>query len=201
MCGGVYSIWKTPRQLTRVHGKPLVANTIQLLKECGVEDISISTNLEGFDNFGVEVLHHENDFSISPNAYWLDAFYPTEEPTCYIFGDVVFTKSAIETIVAKSTTDIEFFASAPPFSPLYPKKWAEPFAFKVVDQKHFREAIAATKMYWRMGKIRRQPIAWELWQTIKHTELNKIDYTNFTVINDSTCDIDSLRDAERWQAI
>jgi len=199
MCGGKYGGWKTPRQLTPINGEPIVQRTIRLLQHYGIDDIAISTNNDGFDDFGVEILHHDNAFGTVKEAYWLDAFYPTDEAVCYIFGDVVFTKQAIKTIIDTETKDIEFFASAPPFAPEYPKKWAEPFAFKVVNQNHFKQAIAEAKMYFNRGLFRRMPIAWELWQVIKDTPRNKIDYTNYTVINDSTCDIDTVRDADRWQ--
>ena len=201
MCGGKYGGWKTPRQLTKINGEPIVARTIRLLKQAGIEDIAISTNHEGFDDLGVEILHHENDFGISKKSYWLDAFYPTDEEVCYLFGDVVFSKQAIDTIINVETDDIQFFASAPPFAPEYPKRWAEPFAFKVVNQKHFRDAIEDAKMYFNCGLFRRNPIAWELWQVIKKTELNVIDYTNYVVINDKTCDIDKEGDINKWQSI
>ena len=42
MCGGDYVKWKTPRQLSIVDGEELVARTIRLLKENGINDISIS---------------------------------------------------------------------------------------------------------------------------------------------------------------
>lgn len=200
MCGGRYHGWKNPRQLTKIHGEPIVARTIRLLREAGIKDIAISTNQEGFDDLGVEILHHRNDFGLDPKSYWVDAFYPTDEETCYLFGDVVFSKQAIDTIINVETDDIQFFASAPPFAPGYPKRWAEPFAFKVVNQKHFREAIEDAKMYFNCGLLVRMPIAWELWQVIKKTELNKIDYTNYVVINDTTCDIDKEGDI-KWQNI
>ena len=44
MCGGTYKRWDTPRQLTEIRGEPLIARTIQLLKEAGVSDIAISSN-------------------------------------------------------------------------------------------------------------------------------------------------------------
>ena len=198
MCGGHYGPFaNNPRQLIEVNGEPVVARTIRLLREAGIDNIAISSNDSRFDNFGVEVLHHKNDFGIDRNAYWVDAFYPTEEEACYIFGDVVFSKKAIDVIVNVETDDVEFFASAPPFAPEYPKKWAEPFAFKVVNQQHFQKAIEDTRMYFNMGLFKRMPIAWELWQVIKDTPRNKIDYTNYAVINDSTCDIDKEGDL-KW---
>ena len=184
---------KEIRQLCKINGEPVVKRTIRLLRESGINDIAISSNNVVFEQFGVPVLHHEN-------KKWLDAFYPTDEPTCYIFGDVVFSKKAIDTIVNVETDDIAFFASAPPFARNYIKKWAEPFAFKVRDQKHFRESINLCLDFNKQKLFKRPPIAWELWQVIKQTPLNEIDYTNYCVINDWTCDIDTLQDASKIQA-
>ena len=82
-----------------------------------------------------------------------------------------------------------------PFSPKYTKPWAEPFAFKVEDTTRFFKAIEQTIELDKQGMFKRQPVSWELWQVIKGTPLNKVDYTNYTVINDYTCDVDHARDA------
>lgn len=98
MCGGTYTEWQIPRQLTRVKGEMLVARTIRLLREAGVEDIAISSDNPVFEQFGVPVLHHNNDYVAtcytSISGYWSSAFYPMDEPVCYIFGDVVFSPEA-----------------------------------------------------------------------------------------------------------
>jgi hypothetical protein len=200
LCGGKYTNWETPRQLTQLGPERLIERTIRLLRECGVEDIAISTNHPAFDELGVEIIHHSNPFvsdGDNPIAgHWVDAFPLRSEPTCYIFGDVVFSKRAIQTIVETETDDIEFFASAPPFALNYFKRYAEPFAFKVTETKHFRSAIAEVKR--KISKFDREPIAWELWQVIKGTEYNVIDYDNYIKINDYTCDIDKPEDALRY---
>lgn len=199
MCGGTYKRWETPRQLTEICGEPLIARTIRLLKEAGISDIAISSNNSVFEQFGVPVLKHDNryvGYGSRNNGRWTDAFYPTEEPTCYLFGDVVYSPEAIRTIIETETDDIEFFASSPPFPPEYIKPWAEPFALKVVNTEHLKHAICITKQYADMGLFYRPPIAWELWQVIQATPLNHIDYGNYTVINDYTCDVDCAEDAE-----
>ena len=200
MCGGSYRRWKTPRQLTVINGEPIVARTIRLLRENGATDIAISSNSSTFDKFGVPVLKHENTMvvseALSVSGYWVDAFYPTDEPTCYMLGDVVFSPEAIRTIVETETDDIEFFASAPPFAPEYKKPWAEPFAFKVANTDHMKHAISLTKQYADQGLFNRPPIAWELWQVINASPLNHIDYSSYVAINDYTCDIDEPKDAE-----
>ena len=37
---------------------------------------------------------------------------------------------------------------------------------------------------------------WELWQIIKKSPINIIDYTNYVAIKDWTCDVDSPEDAK-----
>jgi choline kinase len=186
-----------------IHGEPLVARTIRLLRENGVEDINISSNNPVFEQFGVPVLHHNNPYYLpktdDAKTPWLDAFYPMNDPVCYIFGDVVFSPDAIKKIVETETDSIEFFASAPPFDKRYCKEWAEPFAYKVVDTKRFFEAIEETKEYEKQGCFYRQPVSWELWQVIKGTKLGKVVYNNYTVINDYTCDIDKPEDIKKFE--
>lgn len=200
MCGGQYEKWETPRQLTPYEGEPIAQRTIRLLRENGVSDIAISSHNPVFEQFGVPVLKHDNSFvaykNNSTTGSWCDAFYPTDEPVCYLFGDVVFSPKAIRTIVSTETDDIAFFASAPPFAPDYPKRWAEPFALKVNDTDHLKEAIRKTKEYDEQQKFRRKPLAWELWQVITGCKLNRIDYNSYTAINDYTCDIDDPEDAD-----
>ena len=205
MCGGTYEKWQTPKHLSVVKGEPIVARTIRLLRESGVEDIAISSNNEVFEQFGVEVLRHDNKYHLPKDSDatepWLDAFYPMTEPVCYIFGDVVFSPEAIKKIIRTQTNSIEFFASAKPLPKIYPKRWAEPFAYKVVDTDLFFKKIEQTKELDRQGAFKRQPVSWELWQVIKGTQLNKVCYDNYTVINDYTCDIDEPKDVEYYNQI
>lgn len=193
MCGGGLGHWERPRHLTFVNNERIVARTIRLLKQNGITDIAISSNNPEFVMFSVPVITNMN------KDCWVDAFVPEDGPVCYICGDVVFSDKAIKKIVETETEDIEFFASSPPFSRYYIKPWAEPFAFKVVNQKHLKEAIQKTKEYEIEGLFKRRPIAWELWQVIKGTELNKIDYSNYTAINDYTCDIDEPEDIRKLE--
>ena len=90
MCGGKYG--DTPKQLLTVMGERIVERTIRLLRAYGVKDIAISSNDPRFEGLGVPVLKHENEYVYGKNTHsWLNAFYPTEVPTTYIFGDVYFS--------------------------------------------------------------------------------------------------------------
>ena len=200
MCGGDYKNFSKPKQLIEIGGEPIVARTIRLLREHGINDIAISSNNPAFDGFGIPVLKHDNHYDVygynNVRGTWVDAFYPMDTPVCYLMGDVVYSDDAINTIVTTCTDDIEFFASAPPFSPQFLKESAEPFGFKVFNTKRFRECIEKAKVLEEKKKFKRHPIAWELWQVIKGTPINKIDYTNYVAINDYTCDIDYESEVE-----
>ena len=197
MCGGIYPQFETPRQMTRVFDETLAGRTIRLLKENGVKNIAISTTLDGFEVYGVPILRHNNRYHYTVNTEWLDAFYPTPAPVCYIFGDVYFSPQAIKTIVEYKTDDVMFFASGPyAFGQGYIKDWAEPFAFKVENAEYFHKCIKITKEKKSEGAFVRNPISWELWQVIRNTEINVIK-NNYCQINDYTCDIDEPDDAKR----
>lgn len=201
MCGGRYDFWEQPKQLTPINGEPIVARTIRLLEEAGVDDICISTHDERFSQFKVPLLKHDNDFVVRAykdyDGHWADCFYPYSNPVCYLLGDVVFSPEAIKTIVNTQVDDIMFFASAPPFSEVYCKTYAEPFAFKVNNQKRFRAAIDFVNANEYSGIFCRPPIAWELWQVINGENVKDINYENYVVINDYTCDVDSPAEAEK----
>ncbi len=198
MCGGKYGDY--PKQMLKVMGENILYRTIRLLRAYGAEDIAVSTNDSlvevASQRYGVQVLHHNNNYEYGKNEhFWLQAFYPMDKPVCYIFGDVVFSEDAIRQIVRTETDSIEFFASAPPFGDKYMKTWAEPFAFKVQNPEFFFQKIRECHQYDLEGKFHREAVSWELWQVIKGTELDVIDYTNYYIINDYTCDIDNAEEA------
>lgn len=208
MCGGDYPKWEKPRQLLEVNGEPIVARTIRLLRENGIEDIAISSNNDIFEQFGVPVLRHTNEYIAyeydNCDGYWCNAFYPTDSPTCYLFGDVVYSPAAIKTIIDTETDDIMFFGSAPPFSPDYQKPYIEPFGFKVVDTDHLKEAQQLVKKLDKYGRFHREPIAWEMWNVISRGDTydpNTIVYDSYVNINDYTCDIDNPNECAMLERI
>lgn len=185
--------------MTEVNGEPLVARTIRLLRERGVKDISISGTHHKLQDLGVPLLIHDNDYTSHGyndlEGYWVNGFYPTNEPTCYLFGDVYFSPYAIKTIVEYETDGIMFFASRRPFAKDYPKTHVEPFAFKVADTAKLRWACEEVKRLDKQGAFARKPIAWELWYVIcgapTAQDAEHIIGAEYVAINDYTCDIDA----------
>lgn len=186
-----------PKQLIEIGGESLVKRSIRLLRNECVEDIAVVANNPLFDELDVLVIHNPD-----ADGRWMWNWYIPDEPVCYIFGDVFYSPEAIHQIVKTDTKLIRFFASSPPFADNYPKSWAEPFAFKVQDVEFFRECLLKAQDYDTKGYFKRAPCAWELWQVIRNTQLNRIDYHNYDIINDYTCDIDTEQDIEvyrkRW---
>lgn len=208
MAGGKYNQFDIPKHLFKVCGEVIIERTIRLLRKNGIEDISISTNNPAFNYLKVPKLRHDNSYEFQYgqiSGWWVDAFYPTDEPTCYIFGDVYFSEKAIKKIIETKTDDIELFGSMPPFAKEYPKEWVEPMALKVMKPKHLKEAVAKTKELAKQGKTwRKNPIMWDLWTVIKNvplqTKAGEYKY-NYTAINDYTSDIDDKEDIERLEKI
>ena len=202
MCGGKYNWFTTPKQLKEVNGEPLVKRTIRLLKQNGIEDIAISSTDTRFDNLGVPRLEHNNTFEVIKEdgkdkikGYWVDAFYPSEDPICYLYGDVFYTNECIKTIINTQTEDILFFASTKVCREDYFKQWEEPFAFKVVNQKRFKEAIQICKRKRDNGETKREPISWEVYRVLNGIPINKHRITTgFIPINDMSTDIDNEND-------
>lgn len=206
MCGGTYTYMKTPKQLLKVNGERLVERTIRLLKENGVDNIAISSNDSRFNNLGVEVIHHENNYKLNEEGntgYWLSAFYPSDEAVTYLYGDVYYSDKAIRTIINSKTDSVLFFGSRYyKDNSLYFKEWEEPFGFKVVNQHIFRCCIEVCKEFKDKGLTKREPVSWELYRVLQGYDINKhIIGTNYIAIDDYTTDIDHLEDIKELEKI
>lgn len=196
MCGGKYDNFKKPKSLSIINGETLLERTIRLLKEKGIEDISISATDSIFDNYGVPRLEHENSYKYENGkiyGYWVDAYYPTKKPCIYLHGDVYYSKNAIDKIIKLNPTENTFIGNEIARNKEH-KNWGEPFGWIIVDQKQFRQAIEDTKKLQDEGKLERgYAISWELYRVMNGTDPNYmlIDDNNYLSIDDETIDIDS----------
>lgn len=223
MAGGEYKEFETPKQLLKVNGEILVERTIRLLKENGINDIAISTNNPAFDYINVEKLKHKNEYihdlgDGQPVGCWLNAYYPSNEPCCYLHGDVYFSEEAIKTIINTEVKDTMFFCTYDWSDGEKDKrnyKGREPFGYKVVNQKLFRDAINDLLRMVENGEYKNgiKPFSWHLYRYLNgldlckeskvYTEINNIfdKDGDYIVINDYTTDVDSLEDVqvlEEW---
>jgi len=195
-----------PRQLEVINGETLLARTVRLLKQNGVDEIYITSADERFEVDGAtRIVPKDNDYKPRENkGYWLSAF-PYElmdSPVTFLFGDVYYSEKAMETIVRIETGSVLFFCSYNNKDPRYIKHHSEPFAFKVVDTTLFKYHIERVKRMFDYGQTRRHPIAWELYRSINGIDVNTHALTeNYVVINDETADIDTPADLEKLKKI
>ncbi len=202
MCGGDYDIFKTPKQLTVVNGEALVDRTIRLLKENGIRDIYISTNDDRFRG-KAPLLKHYNSYKYENGelkGYWLDAFYPGFAPSdkvTYLFGDVYYSEKAIKTIVEVESNENILVGNSVAMNPEH-HNIGEPFAYIVNDYKTFMSGVVEVKKLYDEGKVKRNPLVWELYRYLNGLDINIQDIqNNYIVIDDETIDVDTPEEAEK----
>lgn len=204
MCGGDYGTTE-PRQFLKIKGERLIDRTIRLLKENSVEEIYISSLDKRFDNLGAIRIEHNNNYKDTNDGikgYWLDAYYPSYEPVCYLYGDVYYSDKAIKTIVEAETKETLLFGSYELDRPDNFKGYQEPFAFKVVNQEKFKEAIKLCKEYKDKKIVNREPITWEVYRVLHGYGVNNHRINeDYIKIDDYTTDIDEPEDKERLEEI
>lgn len=202
MCGGVYEIFETPKQLSVIKGERLVDRTIRLLRENGIKDIYVSAIDSVFDSCGVPRLCHNNTYQHvggKETGYWLDAYYPMDEPCVYLHGDVYYSEDAIKRIVNLNPSVNTFIGNEVARNAEH-KNWGEPFGWIVVNQEEFKQGIEEAKRLQDEGKLERGiAISWELYRVLNGLDTNKqyiIDDT-YLSIDDETIDIDAPWQIER----
>ena len=221
MAGGNYKKFETPKQLLKVNGEVIIERTIRLLRENGLTDIAISTNNPAFDYLDVEKLRDENnqfnywgsEETKKSQKSWLRAYYPINEPVCYIHGDVYFSDKAIKTIVETKVKDTMFFCTWDKwdgYKSILSSGGREPFAYKVENYKLFRDAIDDLLRMIDNGDFKGfPPCAWTAYRYINgldiglnakwYGDLNSIFNTkgDYIVINDYTNDVDDIKDVAK----
>ena len=198
MCGGTYTQFETPKQLSVINGERLVERTIRLLRENDIKNIYISATDPIFDNLGVPRLVHNNTSLVWNNqkevsGYWIDAYYPTDKPCVYLHGDVYYSEDAIKKIINLNPKVNTFIGNEIARNKEH-KNWGEPFGWIVVDQKTFRKGIEDTKKLQDEGKLERgYALSWELYRVLNNLDPNKmyINDDTYLSINDETIDIDA----------
>jgi len=200
MAGGRYKDFEKHKALSVIHGEVLIERTIRLLKENGINKWYISTNDEAFNKYG-DILHHENSFEAESGhvkGYWVDAYYPTEEPTIYLHGDVYYTEDAMRKILNLDPTKNTFIGNEVARNKEH-LNWGEPFGWIIVDQKAFRNAINEAKRLQDEKKLERgYALSWEVYRILNGLDPNKmyINDDTYLSINDKTIDIDTPEQIE-----
>ena len=200
MAGGYYEHFDRPKALMEIKGETIASRTIRLLKEAGVDmnDVHFTGSDERLKAYGVDVLTHNNSHRWEDHTikgYWLDAFYPhfaDDTKVTFLYGDVVYTPEAIKTIVNCDRNGNILFGTGLARNKLH-KNWGEPYAYKVDDYRAFMDGVNAVKKLWDEGKLKRNPITWELYRYLNGLDVNvqAIKDETYICIDDGTIDIDA----------
>ena len=201
MAGGNYRArgFKGPKALTVVGGEPIIERTLRLLGNAGIkrENIYISGSDPRLEQYGVEVLHHDNNFTVKNGyevGYWLDAFYPyfdDDVKVTFLYGDAVYSQNAINVIVNNKRPGTMLFGTGLAKNKRH-KEWGEPFAFQVDDYKVFMDAVTELKRLYDEGKTKRNPITWEVYRYLNGLDVNvmAVKDETYICIDDGTMDVD-----------
>ena len=223
MCGGNYPQFSKPKQLMIVNGEILVERTIRLLKENGINDITICTNCNKFDYLKLPILKQNNKYVSKGNqenkkseCCWLNAFYLLEEPCCYIYGDVYFSDEAIKTIVKTKVKNTMFFCVQDIQDGRQTginAKGREPLAYKVKNNKKFNNAVndLLRMVDEKVFENAIPPFSWHLYRYLNNLNYisDNLGYINnifetkgdYVVINDYTTDVDNIEDIKKIEKI
>ena len=197
MAGGQYDDFTKHKALTEVNGEPLIKRTTRLLQENGVNyTITVNEGNDKFDIYG-KTIKRPNSYRIKQGqvqGWWVDAFYNTGTPTCYLFGDVYYTEQGLKQIIEHR----------PDVNTLYGtinrvmKNWEEPLAYKVVDPKAFFKGIEKVKELHKKGQCNRHPIVWELYRVLNGIPVNehRLMPPSYIQVPDGGMDIDYMADVE-----
>lgn len=201
MAGGNYKCrgFDGPKALTVVGGEPIIERTLRLLDHAGIkrENICITGSDPRLDSYGVEVLHHDNNFISNDNGdvgYWLDAFYPhfpDDIKVTFLYGDAVYSQNAINVIVNNDRPGTILFGTGLAKNKKH-KEWGEPFGFQVDDYRTFMDAVKELKRLYDEGKTKRNPITWEVYRYLNGLDINvmAVKDETYVCIDDGTMDVD-----------
>jgi len=199
MCGGSYKDFKKHKALSKIRGEVLIERTIRLLEKNGIDNWYISTNDPSFDKYG-NILHHENSFEAENGVvkgYWVDAYYPTDEPCIYLHGDCYYTEEAIKKILNLKPKVNTLIGNRVAMNEAH-EDMGEPFGWIITDQKSFKYAIRQVKILQDLGRLNRgYAISWELYRVLNGTDPNRmLILDNYLCIDDETIDVDSPEQIE-----
>lgn len=96
-----------PKHLVKINGESILARTIRLLQENGIEDIIITSQDKRYDfKNTIRIPQTDRDCEIDR---FEESVLKNITEVCYIYGDVYYTEEAIKTIINTGQQGIHFF--------------------------------------------------------------------------------------------
>ena len=205
MAAGQSKRWQTHRgfenkYLVEVDGEPIYARTLRILKEMGCPEIYLSTNNEDLKK------HPEYYYAANKTGAEIDRFlntralWKTKKQLIYFYGDVYYTRDALEKIYTKRVQDFAAFGrygTTPEFSG---QKTHEIFALAVKDPMLLQKACDCVYGLYQKGKLKRCQ-GWQVYRAmlgIPPTRGGAPNLKKLVTISDITTDFDKGSDYESW---
>lgn len=204
LCGGYYKNFDYPKPFVVINGERLIDRTTRLLSEYSIAPIiCCNTEEHAFDDWNPLRCNFTYNH-LDGTGYYLDIFDAVEfdEPCIFLFGDVYYTKFAMNKIIEKfNETDRNIFiCNQYPFNQWHLRQ-GEPFGWIVKDVEEFKAAILLGKRFQDRGIVQdiRQkldhggiPTNWELAHIINGLAVNDfcLRQEDCLVIDDATIDVD-----------
>lgn len=182
MCAGSGKRFGGCKPVQLIGGKPNYLRTIELLKELGIEDLTISVN----DNYK-ELFEYENKI-VGSSAREIDRFRNfrsmATQPCLFLYGDVVYHQEDLKKIVEQcETANKMIFFGLRSGNHLTKKPDHEIKAIFVWNPFSFYKAVDVVAEKFERGDIKRE-IGWEVYKEFKN-----IDFVNLSMYTD---DFDTL---------
>jgi len=149
-----------PKHLVEVDGERLIDRTVRLLKENGIENITIMASDDRYIIDGTKMIPQ------SIREYEIDRFdfQFLIEPVCFIYGDCYYSEDAMKTIVKEDKGDFTYFGR---FFESNIKPFGELFAIKVNNYEKFKECCDFIKNGLKNGTFTRG-IGWETYKYLNN---------------------------------
>lgn len=209
MAGGADEKWtslggRSRRHFQLVNGERVIDRIIRQLRERGVTAISIvAPDLPGYAIVGTTRIA-PGDTSWGHEATNGQAGWSTTDRTLQVYGDVILTDAAMDTIVGYDRRTFQMFGRHGPggISP-----WGELFALSFWPE-HQRVWVAALQLSFRLkqrGVIRRAG-SWEAYRIMggaigRQVRVHRLYPALFTDIDDASDDFDDPTEFERLRAL
>ena len=175
-----------PKHLVKINGESILARTIRLLQENGIEDIIITSQDKRYDfKNTIRIPQTDRDCEIDR---FEESVLKNITEVCYIYGDVYYTEEAIKTIINTGQQGIHFFGH----------QW-EIVAIKVFNIPLFlKHKNKIKKLY--LSKQLDRCIGWEIYRSLNNLPLKEHNILKgYHFIEDGTDDIDYPEDYETFK--
>ncbi len=206
LCGGESSRWGNymgiPKQLVPIDGKPLLEDTIYKLNEKGLSEILIVGCDKGHMVPGTSYVDLNLEEQTFRQHKFLSSrkFWNTNGVTLLLFGDVFFSKSAIDVSLSFTSNSINFIGrltGSRVTSCEYPEIFGVSFSSIHNNEVESLMLEADNKS--------NRPAGWQLYEVAANKSaigaLTSVSGVVFNHIDDFTEDFDFPDDYERWKKI